>query len=360
MNMRKTVRRILLPLFLMIPLILPVHASECPHEWVEHRIEPTCAGNGMVWSECLLCGDTSGYDVLDKLAHIFSDWYVLTEPECNQEGVLARDCVNCGFQETVPIPHVGHAYIVEVMPPTCTARGYTQHYCPGCGDRFRTDYTSPLGHRYDDGVTILEPTLETMGRIRYTCMGCGDTYQEYIPRYTNPFVDIDENGFYFIPVLWAVNNGITSGVDETHFDPGGVCNRAQVVTFLWSSAGKPEPDSSVNPFVDVPRGSFCEKAVLWAYEKGITTGTDATHFSPAAPCSRAHVVTFLYQYRGRPEPTVTAAFPDVRPTDFYYKAVLWAAQRGITAGMDGGNFRPASVCNRAQIVTFLYKDAKKP
>ena len=360
MKLIQTVRRILLLMLLILTLAPLVRAEECSHEWVDRRIEPTCQGNGMVWKECTLCGDTKDYDILDALDHIFSDWYVLTEPTCTQEGVQARDCVTCGFQETASIPHTGHSYTVEVVPPSCTARGYTLHYCAGCGDRFRTDYTPALGHRYDDGVIIREPTLTAMGRIRFTCMGCGDTYQETIPKLINPFVDIEEGSYYFTPVIWAVNSGITSGVDETHFDPGGVCNRAQVVTFLWSSAGKPEPESLDNPFVDVPRGSFCEKAVLWAYETGITTGTDSTHFSPGEPCLRAHVVTFLHKFRGCPEPTITSAFPDVRPTDFYCRAVLWAAERGITAGMDGGYFRPGVACCRAQIVTFLYRDAKNP
>lgn len=357
---RKKARRILLPIFLFLLLSTPVSAGECPHEWVQHRIEPTCEGKGMVWSECILCGDTSDYDNIDSLGHEFSDWYVLTEPTCSQEGVQVRDCVVCGFQETMPIPHAGHEYIVEVMPPTCTARGYTSHYCPGCGDRFRTDYISPLGHRYDDGVIIKEPTLTAMGRIRYTCTGCGDTYQETIPKLTNPFEDIDDQAYYFAPVIWAVNNGITSGMDEIHFDPDGICNRAQVVTFLWRSAGKPEPESQDNPFRDVPKGGFYEKAVLWAFETGITNGTDAAHFSPDSPCNRAQVVTFLHRFRGCPEPTVTTAFPDVRPGDFYHKAVLWAAQRGITVGMDGGYFRPELSCTRAQIVTFLYRDVKNP
>lgn len=358
MKLRKRVRRILLPIILILLLTAPVSAGECPHEWVQHRIEPTCEGKGMIWSECILCGDTAGYDNIDALGHSYGDWYVLTEPGCSRKGVQARDCVVCGFQETAELPGAGHDYMVEVIPPTCTARGYTRYRCSRCTDQYTADYLPPLGHRYDEGVLILEPTLETMGRIRYTCIGCGDTYQEYIPRYTNPFVDLDKQAYYFIPVLWAVNNGITSGVDETHFDPAGICTRAQVVTFLWSSAGKPEPQSMVNPFRDVPKGSYCEKAVLWAYENGITSGTDATHFSPNAPCCRAHVVTFLHQYRGCPEPAITTAFPDVHPADFYHKAVLWAAEKGITAGMDGGYFRPAALCSRAQIVTFLYKDAK--
>ena len=118
--------------------------------------------------------------------------------------------------------------------------------------------------------------------------------------------------------------------------------------------------SAANPFLDVPKGSFCEKAVLWAYETGITTGTDATHFSPNASCNRAEVVTFLHRFRGCPEPEEGTGFPDVPAGSFCHKAVLWAAQKGITLGMDDGTFRPLLPCNRAQIVTFLYRDNMNP
>lgn len=361
MKTKRAMRRIILWLFLMLSLIPVVFASECPHEWAERRIDPTCAEKGLVWRECLLCGDTTGYEVLNSLPHSFGEWYVLEAPGCNREGQMARTCSACSHQEIEVIAKAGHDYMVEIIEPTCTARGYTRYRCSRCTDQYTADYLPPLGHHYE-GVIIREPTLENSGEIRYTCTNpnCGKTYQDYLPKYTNPFVDIDKDSFYFTPVLWAANNGITSGVDETHFAPGGTCTRAQVVTFLWSRAGKPEPKSMENPFRDVPRGSFCEKAVLWAYETGITSGTDSTHFSPGAPCYRAQVVTFLHQFRGHPDPTTVAAFPDVRPSDFYYKAVLWAAERGITAGMDGGYFRPGYICNRAQIVTFLYRDFKNP
>ena len=315
---------------------------------------------GMVWMQCIHCGFSKDHSILEPLHHSFDEWYVLVEPGCSSEGIQGRDCVRCGFQETAPIPHRGHEYVVEVMPPSCTARGYTSHYCPGCGDRFRTDYTEPLGHRYDGGVITKEPTLTAMGRILYTCIGCGDTYQETIPKLTNPFEDIDDQAYYFVPVIWAVNSGITSGLDETHFGPNALCNRAQVVTFLWRAAGKQEPKIAENPFLDVHLNSFYEKAVLWAYENAITTGTDATHFSPDAICNRAQVVTFLHRFRGCPEPGISTAFPDVPPGSFYHKAVLWAAHREITVGMDGGLFRPDLSCTRGQIVTFLYRDEKNP
>lgn len=355
---RKRWFRLMTALFAAALLLYPVGAAECSHSYETVTEEASCLYPGMRYQVCSLCGDTQNYETIPALGHEMDEWYVLQEPTCTQEGVMARDCVRCGFREETPIAHQGHEYVVEVVAPTCTARGYTSHYCPGCGDRFRTDYTDPLGHRYDDGVVTKEPTLTAMGRILYTCTGCGDTYQEMIPKLTNPFEDIDENAYYFEAVIWAVNNGITTGVDETHFDPDGVCTRAQVVTFLWRSAGCPEPEWEDNPFVDVPEDAFYADAVLWAYSGGITTGTDSTHFSPMEPCIRAQVVTFLHRLRGTPGAAASVSFPDVTPGDYYYEAVCWAASRGITVGMDGGLFRPALPCTRGQIVTFLYRDVK--
>ena len=349
------VRRFLLPIFLMLLLAFPAQGAECPHEWVQKRTEPTCEGKGAIWSECILCGDTKDYKNIDALGHRLGEWYVLEGPTCTREGTQASDCTVCGQQQTAPIPSTGHIYGPEVKNPTCTAGGYTRYNCRACSSYYIADYTDPLGHRYDEGVLLREPTETAMGRVRFTCTRCKETYQM-----TYTFRDLDVDAYYFSPVLWAVNQGITSGIDETHFAPDNLCTRAQVVTFLWRSAGKPEPETTVNPFRDVKKSGFYEKAVLWAYETGITLGTDATHFSPDSPCNRAQVVTFLHRFRGCPEPEVTTAFPDVRPRDYYHKAVLWAAQRGITVGMDGGYFRPALNCTRAQIVTFLYRDIKKP
>ena len=352
-------QKLLLSLFLLLMLTLPVQA-ECVHDYVLVRQEPTCLEGGMEWLQCRLCDHCTDYKLLGPLDHAFDEWYVILDPGCSSEGLQARDCVRCGYQETAPIPHAGHDYVVEVMPPSCTARGYTQHYCSGCGDRFRTDYVPALGHRYDYGVITKEPTQTAMGRMRYTCIGCRDTYEDMIPMLTNPFVDIPWDVYYTTPVLWAAGSGITQGIDDTHFAPDQPCTRAQVVTFLWRRAGKPTPQSRENPFSDVPAGSYFEQAVLWAYETGITTGTDSSHFSPELVCNRAQVVTFLHRFRGCPEPFLTVAFADVPVGSFYHQAVLWAAQTEITLGMENGLFRPELTCNRAQIVTFLYRDAKIP
>ena len=172
------------------------------------------------------------------------------------------------------------------------------------------------------------------------------------------FVDVWPTDFYYESVLWAVENGITNGIDERHFDPNGSCNRAQVVTFLWRAYGCPEPSSTLNPFVDVQTGSFYEKAVLWAVEKGIANGTDEIHFSPNAPCNRASVVTFLWRAAGNPAPAAAQLpFVDVPADSWYAVPVLWAVEQGITNGMDATHFGSDVVCNRAQVVTFLYRAA---
>ena len=172
----------------------------------------------------------------------------------------------------------------------------------------------------------------------------------------NPFTDVPEGSFYIDPVLWAVEKGITTGATTTTFDPEGVCMRAHVVTFLWRAMGSPEPATTVNPFTDVDAGDYFYKAVLWAYENGITTGTTATTFDPEGECDRAQVVTFLWRAMGKPE-AVSAEnpFTDVDVEKFYGEAVLWAVENGITNGMGGGLFGVEAPCNRAQVVTFLYR-----
>ena len=173
---------------------------------------------------------------------------------------------------------------------------------------------------------------------------------------TNPFTDVKETDYFYEPVLWAVQNGITSGMSATKFMPGNPCTRGQVVTFLWRAAGEPEPASRVNPFTDVSASAFYYKAVLWAVEEGITTGMSATQFMPNNPCTRGQVVTFLHRAAGEPEPeNPKNPFTDVKASGFYYDAVLWAVENGITTGMSATTFDPGRTCTRGQVVTFLYR-----
>lgn len=172
---------------------------------------------------------------------------------------------------------------------------------------------------------------------------------------TNPFVDVAEGTYYYDPVLWAVANGITSGVDATHFDPNGTCTRAHAVTFLWRAAGQPEPKTTQMPFKDVKAGSYYEKAVLWAVENKITNGTSTTTFSPDKNCTRAQIVTFLWRSEGEPYASDSNnPFTDIA-SDYYMDAVFWAVKEGITNGTTPTTFSPNDRCNRAQIVTFIYR-----
>jgi hypothetical protein len=156
-----------------------------------------------------------------------------------------------------------------------------------------------------------------------------------------------------------VEKGITSGVSETMFAPTQVCVRAQAVTFLWRAVGEPEPTSTVNPFEDVEEGVYYYKAVLWAVEKGITAGVDATHFAPNDQCTRGQIVTFLHRAKGNPAvENAENPFEDVEEGVYYYNPILWAAENGVTAGVDATHFAPNAQCNRAEVVTFLYRANK--
>ena len=175
---------------------------------------------------------------------------------------------------------------------------------------------------------------------------------------TGVFVDVATGSYYEDAVDWAVENGITQGTDDTHFSPDGICTRAQAVTFLWRAAGSPKPETRAMPFTDVPAGSYYYDAVLWAVENGITEGTSNTTFSPNATCTRAQIVTFLWRSEKSPAAGTANPFADVKSTAYYADAVLWAVREDITKGTTNTTFSPDADCTRAQIVTFLWRSKK--
>ena len=175
---------------------------------------------------------------------------------------------------------------------------------------------------------------------------------------TGVFVDVATGSYYEDAVDWAVENGITKGTDDTHFSPDGICTRAQAVTFLWRAAGSPEPKTNTMPFTDVNAGSYYYDAVLWAVENGITKGTSDTTFSPNMTCSRAQIVTFLWRSEKSPAAGTANPFADVKSTAYYAGAVLWAVENDITKGTTNTTFSPDADCTRAQIVTFLWRCKK--
>jgi len=182
----------------------------------------------------------------------------------------------------------------------------------------------------------------------------------YFPAYGNPgvaFSDVRYGEYYYNAVQWAVDNGVTKGTGLLTFSPDLTCTRAQAMTMIWRAAGCPKAASSTTPFTDVAQGEYYYEAVLWAVEQGITNGTSATTFSPADYCTRAQVVTFMHRFEKTPSSEgASNPFADVSQSDYFYNAVLWAVKAGVTTGTSATAFSPGGVCTRAQIITFLFRD----
>ena len=186
-----------------------------------------------------------------------------------------------------------------------------------------------------------------LAQMERHCLRCGE-------KQVNPFVDVPVDAYYLEPVLWALENGVTSGTSDFTFSPSKSCIRAQAVTLLWGAAGSPEPVTTSNPFVDVTENDYFYKAVLWAVENGITSGVDTNHFGPTMNCTRGQIIVFLWRAKGSPAAVESCPFTDVQPGTVYADAIAWAAENGIASGMTSTTFGTNAVCNRAQIVTFLH------
>lgn len=174
------------------------------------------------------------------------------------------------------------------------------------------------------------------------------------------FKDVSPDSYYYDAVDWAVENGIVAGTSDTSFSPNAACSRAQIVTFLWRAKGSPRPVAASNPFKDVSPKEYYYQAVLWAHEQGVAAGISANQFSPNRSCSRGQAVTFLWRSEGSPEPaSKVSPFTDVQPNSMYYKAILWAYESGIVSGTSKTTFSPNASCSRAEAVTFLYRKLAK-
>lgn len=230
----------------------------------------------------------------------------------------------------------------NAVQATCTAGGYTGDIvCKDCLAMVKKgSEIKELGHLYSNGK----------------CVRCGKN--EPIAHFT------DTDGLiknYREAISWAVENGVTTGYKMPNgtyeFRPNNNCTRGHVVTFIWRANGSPEPATKSNPFKDVSASSPFYKAILWAAEKGITTGYSDGTFRPDAPCTRAHVVTFIWRSEGKPAYTQKASLTDVGGLNKdFTNAIYWAAQEGVTTGYYDNTFRPNNICTRAQVVTFIYRD----
>lgn len=289
----------------------------------------------------------------------------LTRPAtCGQTGLYTHTCTVCGVFQTETIPmlpdHTFGSWTVSAAP-TCTSDGSQTRVCAVCGHT-ETQAIPAAGHSWASAYTVdVAPAYSHPGSQSIHCTSCDAVKDSTIlPAKLNPFEDVapGPDSYYYDAVLWALDHDVTTGTDETHFSPFDICTRAQVVTFLWRSAGSPEPKTPVSAFSDVQDSSaFYYKAVLWAAENNITTGTDSEHFTPNATVTRGQFVTFLWRFSKNPVHNGANPFTDIAPgpDSFYYDAVLWACERGITTGVETNLFAPAAPCQRGQTVTFLYR-----
>ena len=219
------------------------------------------------------------------------------EEDVNFEVVPGIISVECGHVAKIAVP---------AKSADCENNGNHLYYiCDSCGLVLKADGVTEttvaaetiaaLGHTWGDWIVIQKPTDAEEGIEERACTRCGYVEQRTVDRLSNPFTDVSEGRYYYDPVLWAVENGITAGITPTTFAPDSNCTRGQVVTFLWRAAGKPEPKTTVHPFTDVNEKAYYYKAMLWAVENGITAGMTATTFAPDQTCNRGQVVTFLYR-----------------------------------------------------------------
>ena len=333
----------------------------------------TCTEKAVYYKSCAVCGLTSKgtdgeatFESGKALGHDYGAWI------SNNNGTHTRVCAHDAAHTETEDCHGGTATCTEraVCDDCKTAYGAfnPEHHAAGCKPEWVTTETTheqkysrcgkvtvaAAAHNFGDWTVVREATIVQAGERERICADCAYRQTETIPA-TGGFVDVVEDSYYEDAVIWAAEEGITNGTDETHFSPEALCTRAQAVTFLWRAAGRPAPKGAAMPFTDVPTGTYYYDAVLWAAENGITLGTSATTFSPEMSCTRAHIVTFLWRAEQSPAVGSACPFTDVDLTAYYAGAVLWAAENRITLGTTATTFSPDEDCTRAQIVTFLYR-----
>ena len=231
-------------------------------------------------------------------------------------------------------------------------RSYDAYAAPATGSPFKETWSGNFSWNLD-GTGLTDPDgYADMSAAEILADLFGDAETQPSQK---GFNDVKPGDYFYDAVNWAVEKGITTGTSATTFSPNASCTRAQIVTFLWRASGSPEPKTASNPFTDVAANAYYCKAVLWAVENGITTGTSATTFSPDAPCTRAQGVTFLWRANGSKAASAAASFTDVASDAYYAPAVAWAAEQNVTSGVGNGLFSSDTTCTRAQIVSMLYR-----
>lgn len=298
------------------------------------------------------------YEADNTHNHMWEDDDWKTTATCETFGLRVRSCKVCKLKQADYLV-LGHDWtLMNSWNPTCTAEGGQNFLCRRC---FKTaSKTIPAtGHRWRLDQVLTPAQEGEHGTASYVCTVCKAAKQDLYCAGAI-FSDMPAvSHFAHAAIDLAFFEGITTGTSATAFSPNKTCTRAQAVTFLWRAMGKPNPVSTKNPFTDVTESDYYYQAVLWAAEQGITKGTGKTSFSPHADCTREQVVTFLWRAKGSEEPaSETLPFEDVAPDSYARNAILWAVENGITNGTSKTTFSPHAYCSRAGIVTFLYRAIK--
>ena len=356
--------------------IKAIFEEDAPPAPTEFTITVTSGGNGTASASPAkaAAGTEITLTAMPKEGYHFKEWQVISGGVAIKDDKFIMPSANVEvkaiFEKDAPpapteffVTFDGNGGMPSVGSMTTTDRKLTSLPSASRSGSYSFDgwYTEKSG-----GTKITKDTVFSANTTVYA-------HWTYIGGYTPPvrprpaedvpakypgFVDAPASSYFYEAVMWAVENGVTTGVSASRFDPNGICTRAQAVTFLWRAAGSPKPETRTMPFTDVPAGSYYYDAVLWAVENGITKGTSDTTFSPNDTCTRAQIVSFLWRSEKTPVASSRNLFTDVKPGAYYLDAVLWAVESGITKGTTAMKFSPDADCTRAQIVTFLWRCKK--
>ena len=365
------------------------------HKWVAvEGKDATCSEAGYTYTNYFKCankgcdahkGDAASIITIPAGHKYVRETYL--EPTCKNHGLVVIACTVCGDVQNVyyasKVACVAADELANVKAATCTEDGYTgDSVCKWCGKVLKAgEVVKAAGHTPEEVAAVAATCTETGLTAGSKCSVCGEvlTAQEVVPALghdfkdgkctrcgaadpdyvapvVNPFKDVEKTSPYYDAIIWAADKGVTTGKTADTFGINDGCTRAQIVTFLYRAAGSPEVKAdTVNPFTDVSKDSVYYNAILWAVENGITKGTTATTFDPNAVCTRGQIVTFLFRASGAEKVATGTNFADVASGSYCADAVAWAVANKVANGFADGTFRPEATCTRGQAVTFIYR-----
>lgn len=365
------------------------------HKWVAvEGKDATCTEPGYTYTNYFKCankgcdahkGDAASIITIPAGHKYVRETYL--EPTCKNQGLVVIACTVCGDVQNVyyasKVACVAADELANVKAATCTEDGYTgDSVCKWCGKVLKAgEVVKAAGHTPEEVAAVAATCTETgltagskcsvCGEVltaqevvpalghkfeNGVCTVCGEKDPNYVPPVVNPFKDVEKSSPYYDAIIWAADKGVTTGKTADTFGINDGCTRAQIVTFLYRAAGSPAVKAdTVNPFTDVSKDSVYYNAILWAVENGITKGTTETTFDPNAVCTRGQIVTFLFRASGDEKVATGTNFADVASGSYCADAVAWAVANKVANGFADGTFRPEATCTRGQAVTFIYR-----